>query len=66
MDTIITRIAIVFVISLGIGLLALKWKGRSPVMWTLIPFLAGMLFPGLALLAVLLLAFMGKTPKDTA
>lgn len=59
-----TRIAIVVIISLSIGLLALKWKGRSPVIWTLIPLLSGMLFPGLALLSVLLLAFMNKTPKD--
>ena len=58
-----TRIAILFVVSLGIGLLALKWKGRSPIIWTLIPFLAGMVFPGLALLTVLLLAIMSKATK---
>ena len=60
-----SRIGIVFVISLGIGLLAHKWKGRSPIMWTLIPFLAGMVFPGLAVLTVLLLAFMSKAIKNT-
>ena len=60
------RIGIIFFVSAGVGILASYWKGRNPIVWTLIPFLSGLLFPGLTVLSVLLLAFMSKTAKDTA